>query len=80
MLDSNSPVITYLRRADAATYLQQKYGAYTADTLAKLACVGGGPRFQKLGKYPLYKPVDLDAWAESRMSKTVASTAELAAA
>ena len=67
----------YLRRREAADYLQERYGAYTAETLAKLACVGGGPRFRKMGAFPLYAPADLDNWAESRMSKPVASTSEL---
>lgn len=69
---------TYLRRDKAAAYLQARYGAYTTETLAKLACVGGGPRFRKLGPYPVYRPEDLDAWVLARMSKTVLSTSELA--
>lgn len=68
---------TYLRRDKAAQYLQERFGAYTAETLAKLACVGGGPRFQKLGRYPVYTLEELDAWAESRMSLPVCSTSEL---
>lgn len=68
---------TYLRRAKAAAYLQSRYGAYTADTLAKLACTGGGPRFQKLGPYPMYTTEDLDNWALCRMSRPVSSTSEL---
>lgn len=68
---------TYLRRDKAAAYLQARYGAYTTETLAKLACVGGGPRFRKLGPYPVYCPEDLDAWALARMSKPVQSTSEL---
>ncbi len=68
----------YLRRREAAAYLQERYGAYTAETLAKLACVGGGPCFRKMGAFPLYSPADLDAWAEARMSKPMASTSELA--
>lgn len=69
----------YLRRSDAAKYLRSWYGAGTAGTLAKLATVGGGPKFTKLGRFPVYLPSDLDAWAQSRMSKIVASTSELAA-
>jgi len=69
----------YLRRHQAAEYLQERYGAYTTETLAKLACVGGGPKFRKLGRFPVYTPADLDAWAVSRMSPPVSSTAELAA-
>lgn len=71
--------MTYLRRDRAAAYLQEQYGSYTTETLAKLACVGGGPRFQKLGRFPVYTESDLDAWAMSRMSKPVSSTAELSA-
>ena len=69
----------YLRRNQAADYLQSQYGAFTAQTLAKLACVGGGPVFHKMGRMVLYKPTDLDAWAAGKMSAPVTSTAELAA-
>jgi len=72
------PAEFFLRRDKAAAYLQERYGAYTAETLAKLACVGGGPRFRRIGRYPLYTQSDLDEWALDRMSKPVASTAELA--
>lgn len=68
---------TFLRRDQAANYLQDRYGAYTTETLAKLATIGGGPPFVKFGRFPLYKPEDLDAWVESRMSKLVSSTSEL---
>jgi hypothetical protein len=68
----------YLRRDKAAAYLQERYGAYTTETLAKLACIGGGPRFQKLGRFPVYTPEDLDDWAASRLSPPVSSTSELA--
>jgi hypothetical protein len=69
----------YMRRDKAAEYLQDNYGAYTKGTLEKLACVGGGPQFQKLGRFPVYTADALDAWAKSRMSKPVSSTAELSA-
>lgn len=68
---------TYLRREQAAAYINEHYGAYTTETLAKLATVGGGPPFVKFGRFPLYKPEDLDAWAEARMSRKVRSTSEL---
>ncbi len=68
---------TYLRRSQAAAYLQERYGSYTTETLAKLACLGGGPRFRKLGAFPVYTTVDLDQWAADRMSKSVCSTSEL---
>jgi hypothetical protein len=67
----------YLRRSQAAAYLHQQFGAYTTGTLAKLACLGGGPQFRKIGKYPVYSQADLDAWAASKMSAPVSSTSEL---
>ena len=39
--------------------------------------VGGGPKYRKLGPFPVYLPEDLDAWALSRMSRAVSSTSEL---
>ncbi len=69
--------MTYLRRDRAAAYLQERYGIGSVDRLAKLAVYGGGPKFRKLGRYPVYTEADLDEWAESRLSQPVASTAEL---
>lgn len=68
---------TLLRRSQAAELLQERYGAYTSATLARLAVQGGGPPFVKFGRFPLYDPEDLDAWAKARMSKLVHSTSEL---
>lgn len=67
----------FLRREQAADYLQSRYGAYTRQTLAKLAVNGGGPRFRRLGRYPYYTTADLEEWARSRMSPLVESTSEL---
>ena len=45
----------YLRRAEAAAYLRQIYGARCSHTyLDKLACIGGGPIFHRFGKWPVY--------------------------
>ena len=71
--------LEYLRRDQAAEYLQNRVGAYTVETLAKLACVGGGPKFRRIGRMPLYTPADLEAWIESRLSIAVGSTSELEA-
>ena len=67
----------YLRRDKAAEYLQERFGAYTLGTLEKLASIGGGPKFRKFGRFPVYTPADLDEWAMSRMSPPVSSTSEL---
>ena len=54
----------YLSRQQAAEYL----GVITPATLAKLAVVGGGPRFYKLRRRVGYTIEDLDAWAQARLS------------
>jgi len=64
-----------LRRWDAAKYVRDTWGIPTATrTLGKLAVVGGGPRFRKAGRVPLYDPANLDEWARSRLSVLAAST------
>lgn len=67
-----------LRRAEAAAYLLHKYGINRSTaTLAKLAVIGGGPAFRRVGRVPLYLPTDLDDWAASITSAPVHSTSEL---
>jgi hypothetical protein len=67
-----------LRRADAARYVSDNWGyPCSPKTLAKYAVIGGGPRFRKAGRYPLYQSDDLDAWVNSKLSKAVTSTSAL---
>ncbi len=68
---------TFLRRDKAAEYLKTNWGFGAVDTLASLASRGGGPRFRKLGRFPVYTEADLDEWAQSRLSDPVSSTSEL---
>lgn len=70
-----------VRRTEAACYLRERHGVPCgAKNLAKLACLGGGPLFQKFGRLPLYRLGDLDDWAEQKLSRPVRSTSELQAA
>lgn len=70
-----------LRRKEVPAYLMERHGIPIAmATLNKLASIGGGPAMQYAGRIPLYRPEDLDAWAEERLSKPVKSTAERTAA
>jgi hypothetical protein len=63
-----------MRRADAARYIRETYAIpCVATTLAKYACVGGGPPFRKAGKFPIYSRADLDAWARQRLGMLVRS-------
>jgi hypothetical protein len=67
-----------MRRADAARYIRENHGIPCAPaTLAKYACIGGGPAFRKAGKFPIYSRDDLDAWAKQRLGKLVHSTSEV---
>lgn len=67
-----------LRRPAACRYLKEKRGLERAPaTLAKYACVGGGPRFYKAGRWPLYDPDELDRWANELIGTPVASTSEV---
>lgn len=71
----------YLRRAAAAEYIREKWGfPCSSKWLAKLAVIGGGPIFRKAGRFPMYTPADLDAWAEARIGSPIQSTSEMMAA
>jgi hypothetical protein len=78
VLNDRAPSARPLRRSEAAQYISETYGFSCSEkTLAKLACVGGGPAFRKAGRIPLYAASDLDDWAHSKMSPLVRSTSEL---
>lgn len=65
-----------LPRRDAAQFLSE-HGYKTAPaTLAKLACLGGGPPFRSFGRRPLYHPSDLIAWAQARCTGPRRSTSD----
>jgi hypothetical protein len=69
---------TPLRRDEAAAYIRDRYRLPCADKyLAKLAVTGGGPKFRKASRWPIYDRADLDEWAQSRISVKVSSTSEL---
>lgn len=71
----NSP--PYLRRKKAGEYLKQKYGFGSEKTLAKLACVGGGPEFRKAANAALYEPAKLDEWALAKIGAPQKSTSDV---
>jgi hypothetical protein len=68
----------HLRRNEASEYLRENHNMhYAPKTLAKLACIGGGPPFRLAGRFPLYPISGLDAWAQSKIGPLVRSTSEL---
>jgi hypothetical protein len=65
------------RRAEASSYLKERWNLdYRPTTLAKLASIGGGPRFEHAGRFPLYRAEELDAWALARFSPLKSSTSD----
>jgi hypothetical protein len=67
----------FYRRDEASEYLKSIYAIQASPPyLAKLAVNGGGPRFHKAGRWPIYAKGDLDAWAVQRLGAPLASTAE----
>jgi hypothetical protein len=70
----------FLRRKAAGEYLKSKYGFGSERTLAKLACLGGGPLFRKAANAAIYRPEDLDAWALAKIGAPQKSTSDAAAA
>jgi len=67
----------YLRRKQAARYLNDDWGVPTAaSTLAKKAVVGGGPAFHSAGRIPLYSVEELDRYAKAKLGKPRKSTSD----
>ena len=67
-----------LIRSEASEKLQQWFGpaGYLCPaSLAKLACVGGGPPYYKIGRKVAYRERDLFAWAKAR-AKLVEHTSD----
>jgi len=65
-----------LMRREAADYLTSLGYRIAANTLAKLASIGGGPPFRSFGRRPLYHPADLAAWAQARCTGPRRSTSD----
>jgi hypothetical protein len=70
----------FLRRKQAGEYLKAKFGFGSEKTLAKLACVGGGPEMRKAGVAALYEPAKLDEWALAKIGAPQRSTSDARAA
>lgn len=59
----------FLTPPNAAEYLRSRYGQGTVKSLAKFRSFGGGPAFFRFGKRRiLYREIDLDAWAATRIN------------
>jgi hypothetical protein len=65
-----------LGRKDAAQFLTDLGYKTAPATLAKLACLGGGPPFSSFGRRPLYREADLLGWAQGRTTGLRRSTSD----
>lgn len=68
----------YLRRNEAAEYVRSRGFPCQKNTLAKLACVGGGPEFQMFGRFPVYSEEALNTWIMSKLTGPRRSTSQAA--
>jgi hypothetical protein len=66
----------FLRRKQAGNYLLGKYGFGSHRTLAKMVVTGGGPEFHKAGRAVLYRPEELDLWAQSKIGTARRSSSD----
>jgi len=65
-----------LGRKEAAQFLTDQGYKTAPATLAKLACIGGGPPFASFGRRPLYLEADLLVWAQGRTTGPRRSTSD----
>jgi hypothetical protein len=78
ILVSNQPSEKMYFSTIEASKILCSLGLPTApSTLTKLRCMGGGPRFQKFGRKPVYTWKALQDWVANKLSAEVASTSEL---
>ena len=66
-----------MRRKLASEYLFEVHGiSLSPATLAKLAVVGGSPKYRKDGHFPVYDLTDLDVFAVARLGPLRTSTSD----
>ena len=64
-----------LDTSSSAVFLKATFGVpCEAKTLAKLRCVGGGPKFRRFGRLIRYERKELEFWARNRLSQPLQST------
>jgi hypothetical protein len=72
---SNSP--ERLPRPNVPAYLLEKWQLRCSHrTLARLAVIGGGPAFRKVGRDALYDTSALDEWAQRKLGPAVETAKE----
>ncbi|MDB5575297.1 MAG: transcriptional regulator [Bradyrhizobium sp.] len=57
-----------MSRVEASNFLNERGFAVAVATLSKYAVLGGGPRYSKFGRKPLYTESDLLDWVLTKTS------------
>jgi len=65
------------RKAAAARIFERWGYKISGQTLAKLACNGGGPPYRKIGSQTVYADDECDAWVQRRLSPLMRSTSDV---
>ena len=73
---SDATEVRYLNRIQASGYLESLGLKVAPTTLAKWACVGGGPAFQKFGRLVRYTRPVLYEWATERLEPAKHNTSQ----
>jgi hypothetical protein len=68
----------FLSRKEAAEFIVNRGLPITKNTLDKMATLGGGPVHRKFGLRAVYRPEDLVAWIDGKLSKPRKSTSDAA--
>lgn len=69
-----------MSRVEACDYLEKVWGILRKpSTLAAYATNGGGPVFQKDGRFPKYTASNLDQYAKETLGEPITSNCELRA-
>ncbi|MCJ2061889.1 hypothetical protein MKK63_04135 [Methylobacterium sp. J-088] len=67
----------FMNEEQARDYIKSRVGhPMSRSHLRKLRCVGGGPEFEKWGRFVTYPREALDAWIEGRFSGRRRSTSD----
>lgn len=72
----NEQIERRLTRAEAARFLGVRGYTVAPATLSKYAVVGGGPRYSKFGRKPLYTERDLLDWVAMKTTKPMRHSSE----
>jgi len=65
----------YLNTREAAAHIRDKGLPCSPNTLTKLRCVGGGPKFYSFGRRIIYTEPTLDEWIVERLGEAKSNTA-----